>query len=1193
MNYRLIFRLFGLLSFCFPISGLQAQETSPNHCCDIKTDSVVTLARVILPGSKSPQRITVGVKNGYAILDGDIILGRVKDLMRQSNAESSVAIDGSAYRWPNGKIPYTISSDFSEAYKNTILRAINYLDAKTNLCFVARDQETDYVTFRPGEGCSSNIGKTGGQQFINLLSTGCDVGRIVHELCHTAGLYHEQSREDRDTFVKVEWTNIEPGKENNFSQVSVGATDYGSYDYYAIMHYPANAFAIDPSKNTLTRLKPLPNTHGVVPINPPLSGSVGMGQRLGMTQGEIATINTLYPAACGADCQPPSWIVADGETWTWENVPNSGGFVFEIRVKGTGNWEVFDTPYNNQYYNVNITSFTTFEVRVKAKCEQSNTYSNYSKIFEFHYTVSECWPPDWITFSSITPNSAVATWESVWGISKYFLFHKKVTETTWKQDIVSNATQFTITGLDASTIYNVAVAAVCVENGVEQEGIALFSYLTTPMPCDAPKAPTATNVQAVSATIDWGTSGAGTYQLEIKRAVDATWINLGNVTGSARNVINLQPATLYQVRLSQVCSSNSISAPSPIAAFTTGQCPTPNTPVVSNVQSSTATLSWPAITGITTYKVELKRSTDATWTNLGNNSGNSRNLTNLQAATTYQARIQAVCSSSSNGQPSGVVSFTTGQCLPPTSLVVGNLQAASATAQWSSVTGVTTYKLEIKRTVDAAWTSLGNISATIYVINNLQSATTYQLRVSSACSNSSTSISSGIVSFTTGQCPTPGTPAANNITATSANIAWSSVGNGVTNYKLELKRSVDATWTNLGNSTGTSRSVGNLLPSTTYQVRVSSVCSSSSTGTPSNLGTFVTATCTPPNTPAVSNILASSATASWAAVNGISTYKVELKRSVDAIWTNLGNNNGTSFALVNLLPATTYQVRISSACSSSSTSIPSGTATFSTASSIVYDNPCSALTVVPQNNCTAIAMTTVGATSTANPVSPPSNCGTALLRDVWFRCQAPATGKVNIYTFPGTLTDGVIALYFGNECGNLTYYSCWDATGADEMPDIWASTTAGNWIYLRYWGYDGLVGTFSACVQIAPSATSDAVTTAAGTLDKHTSDDSALQRTTANEQDYAATTPLPIAPLHSLTISPNPVTAHLTFQLKDAIPIQRAEILGQNGRILVSQNLADDQPSYGLDIQGLPSGIYILRLYLGNESQVQGRFVKL
>jgi len=49
---------------------------------------------------------------------------------------------------------------------------------------------------------------------------------------HAIGIYHEQSRADRDNFVKIHWDNIVPRFKKNFKLVSKKKGKYAfDYDY--------------------------------------------------------------------------------------------------------------------------------------------------------------------------------------------------------------------------------------------------------------------------------------------------------------------------------------------------------------------------------------------------------------------------------------------------------------------------------------------------------------------------------------------------------------------------------------------------------------------------------------------------------------------------------------------------------------------------------------------------------------------------------------------------------------------------------------------------------------------------------------------------------------------------------------------------------------------------------------------------
>ena len=61
----------------------------------------------------------------------------------------------------------------------------------------------------------------------------------------TSGWFHEQSRPDRDQYVKIKWENIMSGMESNFDILSADAWDDLSepYDMKSAMHYEGNAFS--------------------------------------------------------------------------------------------------------------------------------------------------------------------------------------------------------------------------------------------------------------------------------------------------------------------------------------------------------------------------------------------------------------------------------------------------------------------------------------------------------------------------------------------------------------------------------------------------------------------------------------------------------------------------------------------------------------------------------------------------------------------------------------------------------------------------------------------------------------------------------------------------------------------------------------------------------------------------------------
>ncbi|OWA52334.1 putative Acidic mammalian chitinase [Hypsibius exemplaris] len=194
-------------------------------------------------------------------------------------------------KWKTLKVPYAYSQTFlssDQADKRQIISdAMDVFEKNTCLTFVQRTTETEFITiFADANRCYSYYGKQQPRpkgQPVALSLTNCFTngtsGIAQHELMHTLGFFHEQSRMDRDNYVDINWNNIMPEAQSQFIIQNSTAFDE-PYDFDSVLHYGMFDFAIDRSIWTIKPKEKYKDKQ--------------IGQRIGLSPTDIRKINKMY-----------------------------------------------------------------------------------------------------------------------------------------------------------------------------------------------------------------------------------------------------------------------------------------------------------------------------------------------------------------------------------------------------------------------------------------------------------------------------------------------------------------------------------------------------------------------------------------------------------------------------------------------------------------------------------------------------------------------------------------------------------------------------------------------------------------------------------------------------------------------------------------------------------------------------------
>ncbi|XP_054712842.1 blastula protease 10-like [Uloborus diversus] len=259
------------IACCFLFVGYAAAADDANELDDMLKLTLLT---------------PVKTQKGQTVFEGDIVQDVPND--GKYNDHPVKALPNKGGLWLERVIPYAFHGSVNKTTKEIVIQAMSNWEEKTCLKFVPRTTQRQFLRFRTDSGgCFTFVGRKHMEgQDVNL-GPGCEHLQIaMHEIGHSLGFYHEHSRRDRSTVLKILWHNIQKGMAGQFSP---GNDDSRAvpYDVTSVMHYSPMSFSSQVfEKNTM------------VSLDPRLQALIGRSR--GITFRDAKLANTLY--TCDDGC---------------------------------------------------------------------------------------------------------------------------------------------------------------------------------------------------------------------------------------------------------------------------------------------------------------------------------------------------------------------------------------------------------------------------------------------------------------------------------------------------------------------------------------------------------------------------------------------------------------------------------------------------------------------------------------------------------------------------------------------------------------------------------------------------------------------------------------------------------------------------------------------------------------------------
>ena len=523
----------------------------------------------------------------------------------------------------------------------------------------------------------------------------------------------------------------------------------------------------------------------------------------------ISVLSTSVPSSLSA-----SNLGLDKGTMNWASVANAHHYDIRMRVQGSS-WSVSidNIPGSlSSKQKANLQSSTTYEWSIRSACSSdTSTSSAWSSVQSFT-TLTPCTSPINSLTSGVTLTGATLGWDAVSGSWGYAVRYKGVSQpwSSWTTVVVTT-NSYALTGLSSNAAYHWQVRSVCDSTGVNSSGFGSYATFNTG----------SCNISFGSQVSTISCNGLSDGSIDITPTGGSGVYTYLWDTGATTEDLSGLSAGTYSVVLSDTwgCLDSATFVITEPAALT-------------SVIHSLGSLSMCFGESRTLSLVGFASTANTyQWSDANGVIVGATSSSYIVSAT----GVYSLSVTSANGcvALSNTISISVLSTSVPSSLSASNLGLDKGTMNWASVANAHHYDIRM-RVQGSSWSvSIDNIPGSLSSKQkaNLQSSTTYEWSIRSACSSdtSTSSAWSSVQSFTTlTPCVKPQNTIVSSITSSQAMLGWD-VGSAATSYdvRFKLQGSAWGAWQYTNGVTTNQFLQTSLSAGTYYHWQVRAVCGSS------------------------------------------------------------------------------------------------------------------------------------------------------------------------------------------------------------------------------------------------------------------------------------------------------------------------------------------------------------------------------